>query len=345
MVRKNRQIPGPKKNKSVVKNTPMKKAARVLTALGRGAKSLGREAIAAGGAATRAGGEAWSGYSDWAREQNIKAAEHNLAMTELRMQKRQILEGSEAPELVEGGDTGWTGGRATGRFPLPDRRYVTGVDDMRDVSRTPVRYVEQPVYVRQTPPSPQAGQSINIVVGAQPQAQGAPPQREAIYIPPPEAQIPIGAEMGPEMGPEMGMEPTYVTAPAEELGFQQSYQRPRPTIRREPIMRFRPTDRTGILGTTGILQTRTFLGSTGALASRERAVGIGTGRLLLSTGMLRATGAYQSRTYRPPRVIGVQSLGPIMAPQEEAQQPPQQPPAKPQPKRKPGQVPNRGMRR
>jgi len=326
--KRNRAIPGPRKNAKVEKNTPMKKAVRVLTSLGRGVKSVSREAAHVGREVAAAGGRAWSDYSDWARAQNVKAAEHNLAMTELRMKKRNILD--EMPEMVggdEGGGPGWGGADGQGRFPLPERR----MPDRRFVPATPVGYPtfhEAPAMQAH----PQGGQTITVNVGTGQGSRGLPPREESIHIPM-AGEVPM--EMAPGQGferdeREFGREPI-----SEEPQFPQGFQRARPMIRRGPIARYHPLDQTGILGSTGILQTRGFLGQTGALNSGRTG---GTGRLLMSTGMLRATGAYQRRTYRPPQTIGVESLGPLPEPLPEERARPTPPP------RRPGQVPGRRQR-
>jgi hypothetical protein len=333
MVKKNRALPGPRKN-TRVKNTPMKKAARVLTSLGRGVKSVATEAAHVGRQVAAAGGRAWGDYSDWARAQNIKAAEHNLAMTELRLKKRNLMD--EMPEMVsgdEGGGPGWDGMGGDGRYPLAERRMPAPV--RRFVPATPVGY---PSFHEPPAPSvqhtPQAGQTIQINVGQQPQGRGQPPREESFTFQPGEVPMEMAAEPGfaqPDQR-ELGREPGY-----EEPQFPQGYQRVRPVIRRGPVARYHPLDQTGILGSTGILQTRTHLGSTGALGSHDTA--IRTRGLLMSTGMLRATGAYRRRIYRPPQTLGIDALGPLpeRLPEERAQ------PA-PMPKRRPGQVPKRGQR-
>lgn len=320
--KKNRALPGPRKNKQVEKNTPMKKAARVLTSLGRGIKEVSKEAAHVGREVAAAGGRAWSDYSDWARAQNIRAAEHNLAMTELRMKKRNLL--NEMPEMVSGeeGGPGWDGADGRGRFPLPDRR----IPDRRFVPATPVGY---PSFREPTEQSgAQPGQTITVNVGTQPGARSLPPREESI-------RIPLSGEVPMEMAAEPSFEQPSPGPRFEEQMPSYEYQRPRPMIRRGPITRYHPLDRTGILGSTGILQTRGFLGQTGALSSSRAG---GTGRILMSTGMLRATGAWR-RNYSPPKALGVESLG-ILPEPGRAEQPAQQS----MPKRRPGQVPGRGRR-
>jgi len=329
--KKNRALPGPRKNKGTNKNTPMKKAVRVLTSLGRGVKSVAREAAIAGREVAAAGGRAWSDYSDWARAQNIKAAEHNLAMTELRMKKRNLMQESEMPDLVMGGDegAGWDGMDGQGRYPLPERRMP--VPDRRYIPAVPVGYPS--FHEPPAPPAqhvPQAGQTIQINVGGQqPQTRGLPPREESFTFQPGEVPMEMAQEPGFEQPVEAGRElPPY------------GYQRARPVIRREPAVRYHPLDQTGILGSTGILQTRGFLGRTGALGSHDSSMR--TRGLLMSTGMLRATGAYQRRIYRPPSAMGVYSLGPLPAPGEGgAATHPENKPLPPPPKRRPGQVPRR----